>query len=41
MATFDIGTGINQNTWCTAEIVCRGDCPIFTDNGAGVTVYHL
>lgn len=41
MATFDIGSGIKKTSWCTAEIVCSYDCPVFTDSGSGVTVYHL
>ena len=41
MSTFEIGTGYKKTSWCSAEIICRGDCPQFTDSGAGVTVYHL
>ena len=41
MATFEIGTGYKKTSWCSAEIICNGDCPHFTDTGSGVTVYHL
>ena len=41
MASFQIGSNIKQTGWCSAEIRCFGNCPQFTDSGAGVTVYHL
>ena len=41
MVTFEIGSGIKKTSWCSAEIICGGDCPQFTDSGAGVTIYHL
>ena len=41
MSSLEIGSSFKKTSWCSAEIICHGDCPQFTDSGAGVKVYHL